>query len=332
MGSPSWLALLLAFAACRAEDGHARRCDAGWWYEQPEGECSPMTFEDRFQAKSGAEYATAVGQMWNVLDRLAMRWNFGCVDKSPLSNPKTLCTARSDRFNPFIFGYIRPRQRDVYERHLRAQRAALAGRAGPQIYCEIGMNAGHGTAAALLTSPDIVAQSFDMQEWGYSDAVAEFLATVFPGRFHNHSGSSFDTVPAFFRSAGAPRCDAALVDGAHYTRGVEIDLANVKRAVACDHVLFLDDLSQPEVGGVVDALVARGELEILERHAMDAGDPAACLRVYERNKPRPGEGRWWPTKLMPREDVDRHWTLVRKCGFENFAFAIARFRNPPSCA
>ena len=198
-------------------------------------------------------------------------------------------------------------------------------------YCEIGMNAGHGTAAALLTSPSLEVHSFDMQEWGYSDVVADFLSTVFPGRFHNHSGSSFENVPRFAEDAATPPCDAALIDGGHYKQAVETDLANMRLAVACDHILFLDDL-QSDVGRVVDDLVDKGDLEILERHAFDANDPATCLRVYERNRPKNGEGRWWPTKMMPLEDVDKRWTLVRKCGFENFAFAVARFKNLPQCA
>ena len=304
-------------------------CDKGWWYEQPSGECRPIAFKDRFRPAKTKEYVAAVDQMWNVLDRIAMRWNFGCVDKSPFSNPKTLCAARGDRFNPYVFGYIRPSQRDVYERHLVQQRRSLA-RESPQVYCEIGMNAGHGTVAALLTSRTLQVHSFDMQEWGYSDAVAEFIRTVFPGRFHNHSGSSFENVPAFAQNAAMPPCDAALIDGAHYKAGVSTDLANMRAAMQCDHVLFIDDL-QTEVGGVVDAMVETGTLEILEKHAVTPDDPAACMRIYERNRLKPGEARWWPTKMMPLEDVDRRWTLVEKCGFEPFAFAVARYKGLAHC-
>ena len=168
-------------------------------------------------------------------------------------------------------------------------------------------------------------QTFDMLEWKYSDAVARFVGELFPGRFQAHGGSSFDTLPAYSANLANPRCDAALVDGLHTRAGAVKDLRNMRDAVACDHVLFVDDL-QTEVGGVVDDMVAAGELEVLERQPFDRHDPATCLRVYDRVLPQPGERRWWPTAMMPLEDVARRWTLVENlCGLSTAELATERF-------
>ena len=113
-------------------------------------------------APTDAEFPATVFSYWDVLDRFAVARNFGCVDKSPASNAKTMCntrrrgtpwsrasrhllgTARSDRFNPYVFGYMRPAQMEAYARHIRLKQAST--------YCEVGMNAGHGTVAVLLAS------------------------------------------------------------------------------------------------------------------------------------------------------------------------------------
>jgi hypothetical protein len=272
---------------------------------------------ERFVPASDFDRTTAVYQMWNVLDRFAVGHNYGCVDKSPFS-PKgkaTVCTAKSDRFNPFVFAYIRPSQLEVYTRQVRSRNV--------RTYCEIGMNAGHGTVAMLMASPELQVHTFDLLEWKYSDKVAELIAMLYPGRFHVYRGSSFDTVPAFSKDAAAPKCGAALIDGLHTKPGATQDLVNMRGAVACDHVLFIDDL-QSEVGGVVDAMVAAGDLEILERHSFDSADPSTCLRIYERI----GKGKM---KMMALADVDKHWKLVQWCNFERFAFAVARYRNLPHC-
>eukprot|EP00665_Eupelagonemidae_sp_cell47_P017408 gene17408-biopygen1705 len=62
-------------------------------------------------------------------------------------------------------------------RHLRG-----IGAAAPA-YCEIGINAGHGTAAMLLARDDLRVYSFDLHPWPYSDGVERFLSTAFAGRW-----------------------------------------------------------------------------------------------------------------------------------------------------
>jgi hypothetical protein len=202
--------------------------------------------------------------MWNVLDMLAKRHNYGCSDKSPWfstkKSSKSACTGKSDRFNPFMFGYLRPVQMTEHAKHLR--------RIDAKVYCEVGMNAGHGTAAALLTKPDLISHSFDLLEWKYSPVVVDFLETTFPGRVHVHGGSSFTTVPAFFGTPGAPKCDAMLVDGLHTEEGTRRDLLNMRAAAACNHVVFIDDLES-----------GRGS-DLAMRKMVAAGATAGTLRAH----------------------------------------------------
>jgi hypothetical protein len=148
------------------------------------GSLSPreLTPWRRYFPQSQTAYQASVLTMWNVLDTLIKAQNFGCVDKSPLSHPTSACTGKSDRFNPYSFGYLRPVQMLAHARHIHR----LAGAA---TYCEVGMNGGHGAVAALLANPALVVHAFDLLEWHYSPTVAAFLNQSFPGRFHCHGGA-----------------------------------------------------------------------------------------------------------------------------------------------
>ena len=142
---------------------HAPTPAPAWWTPLPAS------------AHSEAEYEASVLTLWNELDTLVARHNYGCVHKSPLSHPNTSkCSGRAARFNPYAFGYMRPVQMLAHARHIRRV-AATAAQSRAVTYCEIGMNGGHGVAAALLAEPTLVAHSFDLHEWRYSLAVADFL-------------------------------------------------------------------------------------------------------------------------------------------------------------
>ena len=276
-----------------------------------------------FEPSSASQYEASVLTLWNVLKHLAHKFNYGCNDKSPLSNPRTSCTAKSDRFNAFMFGSSRPVQMREYSKHMRRINATT--------YCEVGMNTGLGTVAALSTHPKMVAHSFDLMEWRYTPAIVDFISMIFPGRHEVHAGSSFTTLPQFAGGVGARSCDAALVDGAHTETGAATDIANMRAAMKCNHVIFLDDLDQPS-GTAVRAAIQRGELEMLEEFSFPPDSPEACIYMYKKR-----QGRKHHKMLRDAAMVEEHYHLEYSCpnvemaGGRPWAFGIARYKNLPHC-
>ena len=282
----------------------------------------------RYVPRSEAEYAASVLTFWGVLDTIVSEQNFGCVDKSPLSHPNTsMCTGRSDRFNPYAFGYMRPVQMLAHMRHIRRLASARTdGTVTSHLtYCEVGMNGGHGVAAALLADPHMVAHSFDLLEWRYSLAVVRLLQAHFPGRFHSHAGNSFDTLPRWSALPSSPRCDVMLIDGLHSAEATRLDALNFRAAAACGpHVAFFDDIQV--VGVVIRRLVSERLLQVEEEHMFAGGSDEACLRLYKKRTH--GMLR---LQYMPHELVDQHYHLQYVCptGEAGWGFAITRFVGAP---
>ena len=211
-----------------------------------------------------------------------------------------------------------------FAQHLRRIKA--------RTYCEIGMNQGLGTVAALSVHPEMHVHTFDFLEWMYTPKVVEFIALLFPGRQHVHPGSSFETLPAFAAGEGKRLCDAALIDGDHREAGVKRDIENMRGAMRCDHVLFLDDIESEDKGAglALRKAVKAGTLEILHKQDFPARGDNACMRMYTFNKKRALKR---PLMLRSVAEVQKAYDLEWACpnGDVGWSFAIARYKNLPGC-
>ena len=63
--------------------------------------------------------------------------------------------------------------------------------------CETGFNAGQSALIWLLANPKAKLYSFDLGQYGYTQAAAEFMAEKFPGRFTFIAGNSVESLPKF---------------------------------------------------------------------------------------------------------------------------------------
>ena len=151
------------------------------------------------------------------------------------------------------------------------------------VYCEVGLNAGHGTIAMLLANPRVQVRvrtvgservglllrppsrstfhglsfmpqlrasqvySFDLMLFPYSPTVVHLIDSTFPGRFRVIRGDSTVSVPQHVRQVVAgksPWCDVALVDGDHSFAGSKQDLINIAQMAKCNATLLADDINE----------------------------------------------------------------------------------------
>jgi hypothetical protein len=224
----------------------------------------------RFAPDTYEQMIVAVLTMWNLLDaNINAAQLAGNGYKSPYGTP---------------YGYMRPVQLHAYTQSVWKNPHA-------RTYCEIGLNGGHGTAAMLEASPDLVAHSFDMGAYGYSNDAYRLLALSFGDRFQLHRGDSMLTVPEFAAAHQSVACDVILIDGDHRLRGCKQDMINMRQLAGCNATVFIDDISMPP-GAAVNHLVQTGVLKVLEwhrykRHAREnpclrLGHPGSTRRLCDR--------------------------------------------------
>ncbi len=189
----------------------------------------------RFFPRSDTETRAAIFTMWNVLDAMMA-----------LAMP----------------GYA---WQTGYVRELQLRRMIeLVRHPGVQVYCEIGFNGGHSSAAMLLANPHVTVHAFDLMMWKYSNATAALLRSTFGKRFRLHPGDSTVTVPAWTRQH--PRaCDLTFVDGDHTLQGAMLDMMNMRNATREGGLAVADDINS-DPGGALETLRALEQLKIPESY------------------------------------------------------------------
>eukprot|EP01062_Namystynia_karyoxenos_P026278 TRINITY_DN20467_c0_g1_i1.p1 TRINITY_DN20467_c0_g1~~TRINITY_DN20467_c0_g1_i1.p1 ORF type:complete len:351 (+),score=67.12 TRINITY_DN20467_c0_g1_i1:72-1124(+) len=186
-----------------------------------------------------------------------------------------------------IDGFVLPEQAEAYFHWARDEWTE-----GGTI-CETGFNAGHSAVAFLLGRPGSRVVSFDYMAQAYSRATLAWLQRVFtPDRVRVMPGDTAKTLPraAAASGAGAVRCDALSVDGAHNARACRRDVLGLSRlAVRSPVPVLMDDTAQgfekrnEGPAGVWRRLV--GERRIRQRHCQEYG-PRTQWRRGSRAKPR----------------------------------------------
>ena len=234
------------------------------------------TGKNRFEPTSYHQMLVAVLSLWNLLDA-----NINDAQRNGHGYTSAFGTP---------YGYIRPVQLLAYTRLVwRSPR--------PLTYCEVGVNGGHGTAAMLMANPTMVAHSFDLGAYGYSEGAYRLLSLYFGERFHLHRGDSARTVPEFAATNKSVSCDVLLVDGDHRYKGAYRDIMNMRELAGCNATLLLDDITQP-VGRALEAAVREGAVGQVNRRLYAKSTPSnPCLRAARPgSQRRTCEKRWgWAT-------------------------------------
>lgn len=231
-------------------------------------ECStceqPLLREDtpppglRFIPSTYSQYLTSVYTLWNLFDQTAMML---------------------DGYR-FQYGYIRKEQLLRYSQLVWKSTQ-------PLVYCEVGMNAGHGTVAMLLANPKLTVYSFDIMKFNYSKPIHTMISHYFQERYTMFAGDSMRTIPKFAAGVVAgkyPKCDIVLVDGDHTEAGAYSDISNFASVTKCNSTLFLDDI-QTGPGFAARESVRKGLVLIDEWNMHGAHSPFnPCLRVAAWSK------------------------------------------------
>lgn len=206
-----------------------------------------------FTPQTPAQLRASVYTVWNLLDR-----NIEVArNKDKPRNP---------------YGYMRPAQLEAYSALVRSSTR-------PRTYCETGFNAGHGTAAMLLSSPHLIAHTFDMFKGQYSRKAKDLLKMFFGKRLQVHVGDSHTTLGQV-AALGNVTCDIILVDGDHSLAGSRKDMEDFERLAACGATLLIDDLNEGP-GGALEALKSDGTVRETSRRVFNKsrGDSAQyCVR------------------------------------------------------
>ena len=180
---------------------------------------SAPAYRERFQPRTREQYLVAVATLWNMLDRNIERKLKGC--------------RRGPRCPGTPYGYMRPAQLEHY--------SSFVWDKGPQIYCEVGFNGGHGTVAMMLANSRLTVHSFELAGYLYTMPAMELVQDYFGERFHFYRGDSTKLVPAFARNA-SHSCDVLLVDGDHRFKGAFADIKSMRKLAKPGAVLLIDDL------------------------------------------------------------------------------------------
>ena len=225
---------------------------------EPSAACTRPTWDQtaplphNFVPQTLEQYESAVFTIWTLLD----------------SNMQ-LAPKLTRSLTPY--GYMRPSQMQAY-RWLAQAAVQTRGASARVQYCETGFNGGHGTAAMLLTSPQIDVHSWDLFAWGYSNSAVKLLNTYFnvPGgrhRFTEHRGNTRNSIPDFLATEKGRtlKCDIILVDGDHAAGGALADLRNMRSMATCNATVLIDDINEGP-GIAIKQAAEEGLIEVVKRH------------------------------------------------------------------
>ena len=148
--------------------------------------------------------------------------------------------------------------------------------------CEIGFNAGHGTASLMLRN-NATMQSFDTMGLPWSPCCLQALQDRFPGRVTLHRGDSLLTLPRYaheVRQGTKPPCDVTFIDGEHWGRRVVSDFHYALLSLREGGVIVADDTTPhwPDVQREWQTRVRLGH--IVSEYCYQAELPSLGWRGY----------------------------------------------------
>ena len=110
-----------------------------------------------------------------------------------------------------------------------------------KMVCETGFNAGHSSFLWLSTNPQTHVYSFDIGEHKYSQKMAAYLQSQFPGRLNVTWGDSTLTLPEFHRNYPSIKCDLLFIDGGHTISVAQSDFNTFRQMANPVHLVMMDD-------------------------------------------------------------------------------------------
>lgn len=149
---------------------------------------------------------------------------------------------------------------------------------------EIGFNAGHSAALALMENPGLRYIGVDIGINPYSRACANALSEIFGSAFSVTFGDSRVVL------AGRLIDDACLpdlihVDGGHDFATARLDLLSVAAFCRSDTLVLVDDCQGPQVSEAVMTVVANGPFEIVDDPIIAPIPEQTLLRLKRSNRP-----------------------------------------------
>ena len=120
---------------------------------------------------------------------------------------------------------------------------------------EIGFNGGHSALLCLLANPHSKIVAVDLPQ-PYTQACFDYLNAVFPGRLTLIPGDSREVLPKLQGQV----FDLVHIDGGK-EKTIADDLAALRRLVADDHMLVIDDTQNVRLDTVVAEHAQRGDIE-----------------------------------------------------------------------
>ena len=132
---------------------------------------------------------------------------------------------------------------------------------GNNKYCEIGFNAGHSSALALLSHIKTEVTVFDLMSFSYSKPSIQLLNESFNSRIKLYEGKSSETLHKACEHK--LKCDVIFVDGSHIENEVKKDLNLIKCLFSKNSVVMIDDI-QSGSGIAMRWAVKKNKYRILE--------------------------------------------------------------------
>lgn len=171
-----------------------------------------------------SDILSATYSVWNILNYIARKY---------------------DKKYRYQRGHIRPIQAEELLKMVR----------GPNQYCEIGFNAGHSTALALLANTKTEVTVFDLMSFSYSKPALQLLNESFNGRINLYEGRSSYTLQKACQNQ--VQCDVVFVDGSHLEHEVRQDLQYIKCLLRENSLVMIDDIQSGSGAAMERELNAR---------------------------------------------------------------------------
>eukprot|EP00960_Hanusia_phi_P055992 763124-Hanusia_phi.AAC.2 len=148
--------------------------------------------------------------------------------------------------------------------------------------CETGFNAGHSAVIFLEGDNRTVYHGWDLgTEFSAAKVVAGKLSQEYGARFHITWGSTFDTLPEYFRRERNHLCDVVVIDAEHTYKAVLFELQIFKHYLGGDWLIFVDDCHDNDIMRAFDKFLPdlQGKLNVVKYKNTPHGDlisPGFC--------------------------------------------------------
>jgi hypothetical protein len=152
------------------------------------------------------------------------------------------------------------------------------GIAGVRTFLEVGFNAGHSAAIALLENPELMVTAVDLASHSYTRACARVLADIFPGRIEFRFSDS-RSVLQLSQGWRASDYDLVHIDGGHGPEVFEHDLDWWVSTSKPGSKLLVDDAYVPHISGALETEVVAARIRESDPGLPSSGENQLYIRT-----------------------------------------------------